>query len=205
MPHPKFTYAPSGNSIAARSAICSRVSRALGISLPFSLYDAVDKYGRRNNGFGIEFSGRDDLFHFDNRGSRGGGHNRIEVSRRLTINQVPHVVGTLRANERIIGAERLLEDVALPSNHALFFAAPDLGSHADRREERRDSRSERSHALAQNSLRHEFKLNLSSVELLLKIFRARPGKRSDHSANLPVLKQEPEFSLARAAIIADDA
>src|SRR5580704_14730366 len=204
MPQPKFTYAPLGNSMAARSAICSRVSRALGISLPFSLDDTVDEYGRRNNAFRIEASGRDDLFDLDNRGFCGGGHNRVEVPRRLTINQVSHVVGTMRANERIIGAERLFQDVTLPSNHSLLFAAADFGSHSNRREESWDSCAERAHAFAKNSLRHELKLNFSRVKLLLKIFRARPGKRRDNSANLPILKQESEFPFARAAIIAYD-
>src|SRR5277367_3586870 len=136
MPQPKFTYAPSGNSRAARSAICSRVSRALGISLPFGLNDTVDKYGRRNDGFRIELSRSDHLFHFDDRRFRSSGHYRIEIPRRFSINQVSHAVRAIRADKRIISSERLLENVALASNHPLLFAAPDLGSHTNRREER---------------------------------------------------------------------
>src|ERR1700677_4391572 len=152
MPQPKFTYAPSGNSRAARSAICSRVSRALGISLPLGLNDTIDKYGRRNDGFGIELSRTDDLFHLGNRKFCRRGHNRIEVPRRLVINQVSHVVRAVRPNECIIRAQRLLQDVALPSNHAFLFTARNLGSHTNGREKCWNSRAERAQALAKNSL-----------------------------------------------------
>ena len=104
------------------------------------------------------------------------------------INQVSHVVRAVRPNECIVRAQRLLQDVALPSNHAFLFTARNLGSHTNGREKCGNSRAERAHALAQNSLRHKFKLDFSGVELFLKIFCARPGKRRHDSANLPVLK-----------------
>src|SRR5208282_4691920 len=109
----------------------------------------------------------------------------------------------MRLDESVVRAEGLLQDVALPAKIPLLFAARDLRPHPHRRVKRRNPRAERAHALAQNPLRHKFQLDLASIELFLKILRARPRKRGHHAANLPVLEKDAELAVARAAIVAD--
>ena len=85
-----------------------------------------------------------------------------------------------------------------------FFTSGNLRSHSDWRIKCRDSRAERAHAFAQDSLRNQFKLDFTGVKLLVKIFRARTGKGRDDAANLAILEEESEFAVTGAAIIADD-
>src|ERR1700733_5195710 len=120
--------------MAARSAICSRVRRALDIAFPRSLYDAIHKNRGSDDCFGVELSRGDDLFHFYNREFRGSRHNRIKISRGFAIDQVTHVVCALRANESVVSAQRLLQNVTLSTDFALFFATSNFCAHADRRE-----------------------------------------------------------------------
>ena len=154
---------------------------------------------------GSSCSRGDNLFHFHNREFRGSRHDGIKISCGFAIDQVTHVVCALRANESIVRAQRLLQNVTLSADFALFFAASNFSAHADRREKRGNSRAVSAHAFAQNSLRHQFELDFSGVKLLLKVFRARSGKSRNNFANLFVLKKYAEFPFAGAAIIADDA
>src|SRR5580658_8356848 len=190
--------------MAARSAICSRVRRVLDIALPRGLHNAIHKNRRGDDHFRVELARRDDFFYFHDREFRRSGHNRIEISSGLTIDQVPHVVRAVRANKGVVRAKRLLQDVTFSPDFTLLFATGDFSSHPDRREKCRDACAERAHPFAQDSLGHKLELDFSNVKLLLKIFRTRTGESCNDSPYLPILEKNAELAFAGAAIVADN-
>src|ERR1700683_3238119 len=204
MPQPRLTYAPSGSSSAARSAICSRVRRDLGIAQSFRNNDAFYEDGRRDDDFGIKAAGGDEIFDFDERGLACGGHDGIEIARSLAINEIAQMIGALRTDKSIIGTKRVFENVALAANHALFFAAGYLGAHADGGIKGRNAGAKGAYAFAENSLWNEFEFDFAGVILLLKIFRAGTGKGGDDATNLAIFEENAGLAVTGATIVADD-
>src|SRR5579864_4585200 len=104
---PRLTYAPSGRSCAARHAICRRDKGLGALSLMASPYhdDAVDEDGRRDDDFRIERTKLDDLGNLNHRQRRRHRHHRIEVPRRLAIDEIAATIGLARADQRDIAAD----------------------------------------------------------------------------------------------------
>src|SRR6202030_4741874 len=93
-----------------------------------------------------------DLIHFHDRRFRRSCHDRVEVTRRLAIDQISKPISSMRLDERIVRAQRLFKDIAPAVNDALLFAVGNLRSNAYRGIKRRNSRAERAHTFAENSL-----------------------------------------------------
>jgi hypothetical protein len=89
-------------------------------------------------------------------------------------------------------------------NDAFLFSSGNLGSNADRRIKRGDSRAESAHTFAEDALGDQFKFNCAGIKLFVEIFRAWAGKSCDDLSNLAILEKESEFAVSCAAIIADD-
>src|SRR6266849_7175477 len=103
MPQPRFTYAPSVNSNAARWAICSRVSRALsamallssgltGESQALSLHNAVYKNRRGNHVFWRDRADRHNFIRFHDGHLRSHGHDGIEIPRGKPVRQISELI-----------------------------------------------------------------------------------------------------------------
>src|SRR5207245_2415106 len=117
IPHPRLTYAPSGNSNAVRCAICSRVNRGFampsasitffslplsgipiftmalsGIAEPFRLHDAMNEDRGSHDVFRIDGADRNDFFDFSDSRLGGHGHDGIEISCRQPIGQISQLI-----------------------------------------------------------------------------------------------------------------
>src|SRR5580658_7538537 len=130
MPQPRFTYAPSGNSRAARSAICSRESLFL-IATAFSYFhDSIHKYRRCDDGFRIKRAHRDNFLHLDDRDFRGGRHHWIEIARGLPVREISERVRAVRANESVVGEQRGFKNAPPTIDDALLLAVRNFRSDA---------------------------------------------------------------------------
>ena len=108
MPMPRFTSMPSRSSRAMRLAIrfCASISSFLRndvIDQRSGSYDMV----RRND------ADRHDMVRIDNDRIGGCRHQRVEVARRQRVGQVAEVIANQRVNERIVRADRRLQQVLL--------------------------------------------------------------------------------------------
>src|SRR5260370_24923039 len=113
IPQPRFTYAPSGSSMAARWAICSLVKRGLagtailfvpfpdisffcmpsaGIAESFRLHNAMDEDRRRHDVFRIDGPNAPNLFHLDDGRFCGHGHDVIEISCRQPVADIAQLL-----------------------------------------------------------------------------------------------------------------
>src|SRR6266700_813819 len=223
IPQPRFTYAPSGNSSAARCAICSRVSRGLsrsafcwapspgmsfrmplrGITDSFRLHDAMNEDRGSHNVLRIDATDWNDFFDFNNSGLRGHGHDGIEISRRQPIGQIPQLIGSLRFDQRIIRANRQFQNAAAPFEEAFFLPLGYFRADAHRGIETLETSSGGAHAFAQNALRYEFQSHFLGGEALQKMIGVRTGKSGNHASDLIILEHDAKFAVASPAIVAD--
>src|SRR5579863_5109797 len=151
MPQPKFTYEPSGNSKAARCAICSRVSRGLsGIADSFCLHDAMHENRGRDDMLGFDRADRNNFVDFHDRGCRSRSHDGIEIPRGEAVREIAQFIGGLGLDESIVRVDGHLEDAALPLDDALFFAGSDLRAYANSRIKSAKARGGGAHAFAKN-------------------------------------------------------
>src|SRR5579863_823549 len=204
MPQPRFTYAPSGNSMAARCAICSRVSRGLsGIADSFRLHDAMHENRGRDDMLGLDGADRNDFVYLDDGGCRSHSHNGIEIPRGEAVREIAQFVGGLGLDESIVRVDGHFEDAALPFDDAFFFAGSDFRTYANSRIKPAKARGCGAHALTKNSLGNEFERHFFGGKLLLKISGVRTGKRCDHMTNLAVLEHQSQLAIVRSAVVAD--
>src|SRR6266403_253511 len=214
IPQPRLTYAPSGNSCAARCAICSRVSRGFtatafswlaspGIMESFRLHDTMHENRWRNHIFRVDRAHRDNFFRFHDRRFRGHGHDGIEVSCGESIRQVAQRVGFLCLDEGVVRVDGHFQDAALPRDHALFFSCGDVGADTNGGVQTGQAGGRGAHAFAEDSLRHEFQRHFLCGVAILKMIGVRSGERRDDVLDLIVLEHQAQFALARAAIVAD--
>src|SRR6202165_5828529 len=214
IPQPRFTYAPSGNSSAARCAICALVNRGLasmtfcrmvspGITKSFRLHDAMNEDGRCHDMFRIYRTHRYDFFDFGDGRLRGHGHDGIEISCGEAIGQISQLIGLLRFDQGIVRMNRQFQNAALALKKPLFFSLGDFGAHAHRGVETLQTSAGGTHSLAQNSLRHEFQSHFLRREPFLKMVGVRSGKGGNHVLDQIVLEHQPELAFARPAVVAD--
>src|SRR6266481_5780442 len=218
IPQPRFTQAPSGNSNAARCAICSRVNRCLamppagitfsemplrGITDSFRLNDAMNENRGGHDVFGMDGADRNDFFDFGDGGPSGHGHDGIEISCRQAIRQIPQLIGGLRFDQCIVRVNRQFQNAPASFEGALFFSLGNFGADAHRGVETLQAGSGGAHALAQNALWHEFQRHFPGGEAFQKIIRVRPGKSGNHVPDLIVFEHDAKLAIARPAIVAD--
>src|SRR5437763_979153 len=77
------------------------------------------------------------------------------------VDEVPVPVGTVRAHEGEVGAERGLEDVLAPAERPPLLALGDQRAGAGRRVEGGDAGAAGPHALGERPLRHQLELDLA--------------------------------------------
>jgi hypothetical protein len=111
----------------------------------------------------------------------------------------------LRFDEGIVGAERLFEDAALAANYALLLAFGDVGTDADGRKKSRDAGPFGAQAFAEDALRDQLKIDSAGGKLFLEVGGTGPRKGGNDAGDLAILEKDAEFSVARAAVVADDA
>src|SRR5947208_4279555 len=218
IPHPRLTYAPSGNSSAARCAICSRVKRRLAMTsavIPFSemslrgiadssrLHDAMNEDRGSHDVFWIYGADRNDFFDFGDRRLGGHGHNGIEISCRQPIGQISQLIGNLRLEKPILSVNRPFENAAASFEDALFLSCGNFRAYAHRGVETLQTSSGSAHALAQNALRDEFQRHFLGGETFQKIVGVRPGESGNHVLDLIVLEHDSKLAIARPAVVAD--
>src|SRR5213593_3416075 len=228
IPHPRLTYAPSGNSNAARCAICSRINRGFampsasitffslplsgipiftmalsGIAEPFRLHDAMNEDRGSHDVFRIDGADRNDFFDFSDSRLGGHGHNGIEISCRQPIGQISQLIGSLRLDQRIISVNRPFENAAAFFEDALFLSCGNFRAYAHRGVETLQTSSGSAHALAQNALRDEFQRHFLGGETFQKMIGVRSGKSGNHVLDLIVLEHDSKLAVTRPAIVAD--
>src|SRR6266478_6122217 len=121
IPQPRLTKAPSGNSSAARWAICSRVSCGLDKAQTFRLHDTIHENGRSYDGLRIKRPHFDNLIHFDDRQFRRGRHDGVEIPRGFAINKISETICSVGFDEGAIRSERFFKNVSLAADQALFL------------------------------------------------------------------------------------
>src|SRR5213078_2295405 len=228
IPHPRLTYAPSGNSNAVRCAICSRVNRGFampsasitffslplsgipiftmalsGIAEPFRLHDAMNEDRGSHDVLRIDGADRNDFFDFGDRRLGGHGHNGIEISCRQPIGQISQLIGSLRLDQRIISMNWPFENAAASFEEALFLSCGNFRAYAHRGVETLQTSGRGAHALAQNSLRHKFQRHFPGGETFQKMIGVRSGKSGNHVLDLIVLEHDSKLAIVRSAIVAD--
>src|SRR2546425_1685892 len=205
IPHPRLTYAPSGNSNAARCAICSRVNRGFampsasitffslplsgipiftmalsGIAEPFRLHDAMNEDRGSHDVFRIDGADRNDFFDFSDSRLGGHGHDGIEISCRQPIGQISQLIGGLRLDQRIVRANRQFENAAAAFGETRLLSFRKRPAYAHPGVETLRTSSGGAHTLAQNPLRHEFQRHFLGGEAFQKIIGVGTGKSSNH-------------------------
>src|SRR5438477_5187766 len=209
---PRFTYIPSFSSLAARAAICSRVSgiasgphRALldPLLVVRSLEDALHVHRRDVDGVGIELADFDQVLDLGDGDSCRGAHHRREVPRRLAEYQVAPLVALPGADDRVIGLERLLEDHLAPVDDAALLALCDLRACSGRSEEAAQAGASRADALRQRALRIQLNFELAAEELPLE-FLVLADVARDHLAHLARLQEHSQPLVGRSAVVRDD-
>src|SRR5690348_8019850 len=82
---------------------------ALGVA--GSLDDAFHEDARRVDAVGLEIARVNELLDLGNRVPGRGRHHRVEVSRRLAIDEIAAAIAPPRLDEREVGMQRRLEYV----------------------------------------------------------------------------------------------
>jgi hypothetical protein len=145
--------------------------------------------------------------------------HRVEVHRRVPVDEVAEAVALPRLHEREVAADRRLEHVRRPSNSRVSFfgesfttvpsgsvpervaAVADRRARARRREERRDPGAAGAQPLGQRPLRRELDLELARQVLPLELLVLADVAR-DHLHDLLVSQQDPEAEVVDAAVVA---
>ena len=167
------------------------------------LEDPLDKHPGEVNLIGGDLAHLDELVDLgDGRGPRHG-HGDLEVLSRPVELKVAVGVATARADKRIVGRERGLQDRPTAVELALLLALSDDGADPGRGEEGRDARATRADALGQGALRDQLHVDGTLGVLLLDVGvaaheRALPG------ANLAVMEEHREPLPLVTAVVADD-
>ena len=132
----------------------------------------------------------------------GARHHRIEIARRLAIDEIAFGVALIGVDERDIGDESALHDIGRAVEVAQLFPIGNDGSDARFCEKRRDARAACPDPLGQRALRIEFEFELAGkIKPLEKLVLA--DIRRDHFLDLPGLEEEPQPNAIDARIVRD--
>ena len=155
--------------------------------------------------FGVERAKLHHLAHLRHREARRRRHHRIEVPRRLAIDEIAPAVAALGLEERHVGLDRRLEHVQLAVDGAALLALAEPRSGRDAREETADPGAAGADALAQRALRHQFELDpAGAVERFEHMRVGRTRVRADHLAHPALADEESDAALAGAGVVGDD-
>jgi hypothetical protein len=166
------------------------------------MHDALDENAGRMDRVGIDISRRDDMLDLRDRHLAGGGHYRIEITRRLAIDKIAFRVALIGVDDRDIGDESALHDIGRPVKVAQLLAIGNDSSNARLGKERRDASAARPDSLGERPLRIEFDFEFAGkIKLLEKLVFA--DIRRDHLFDLPSLEEEPQARAIDARVVRD--
>src|SRR6516164_1191899 len=118
-------------SMPARSSWAMRFAIIVCASMVSRICDKViDERSRCDNVIGGDYADRDNMFCRHDHGVAGHRDHRIEVTCRKSIRQVTRVVGQKSVNQREIGTQRRLQEIALSVDVNAAFALFDNGANA---------------------------------------------------------------------------
>src|SRR5258708_26185177 len=164
--------------------------------------DALHEHGGRVDEVRIELAHRHQLLDLGDADLRRRRHHRIEVPRRLAIDEVARGVALPRLYQRHVAEQAALHHVFLAVEGLGLLAFGDLGADAGLGVEGRDARAAGAAALGQRALPVELDLELAfEVELGEGLVLA--DVRTDHLLDLAVLEQQPEPRAIDAGVVAD--
>src|SRR5690606_20984587 len=115
----------------------------------------------------------DRLLHLDDGALRGHRHDGVKVPRRAPEDQVAGRVCLVRADERVVGEQRGLEEVRAAAEVARLAALGEASADGGRGVERWDARAPGADALGEAALRDELRLDLAGADEALR----RPDAR----------------------------
>ncbi len=165
--------------------------------------DALHVNARRDDVVGIDLARLHQILDLGHRHLAGGRHRRIKVARGLAVDEVALGVAAIGVDDRQIGDEAALHDVALAVEVARVLAFGDLGADAGLGEEGGNAGAAGADALGQRALRVELDLELAGEKLLHEGFVLADIGR-DHFLDLPGVEQDAEAGAVDAAIVGDD-
>ncbi len=151
----------------------------------------------------IELPGLDELLDLRDGHLAAGRDHRVEVARRLPVDQVPRRVALPRLDDRYVGANSFLEHVlpAVERPRLLVLGERRTGGRA--RVEAGDSRSAGAQLLGERALRRELQFQLAREHLPLELpVLAHVG--GDHLAHLAAREQQAHAEIVDARVVADD-
>src|SRR3954452_21053082 len=120
-----------------------------------AVHDALYEDSRRVDVIGIDVAGLDEMLDLGNRHSRRRRHDRVEVARRLAIDEITLGVALPGMDDGEVGENAALHDVALAVELALLLALGDERADAGLGEEGGNAGAAGTDALGQRALRVE--------------------------------------------------
>ena len=135
----------------------------------------------------------------------GGRHHRPEVAGGLAVHQVAGPVADMRADQRDVAADRVLQHVVAAVDGAGLLALGQGRADAGGAEERADARARGAHPLGQVALRHDLEVDLArTVEPVEHIGVGLARERADDLAHPSGREQRGQPGVAVAGVVADD-
>src|ERR1700719_148284 len=165
-------------------------------------HDAFDKNARRVDVVGVDDSGLDQMLDLCNGDLRGRRHHRIEVARGLPVNEVAFAIGSPSMNDRKIGDQATLHNIALSVEVADFLALRHQGADTCLGEECRNAGAAGAYPLRESALGIEFELELAT-EIKIGKELVFADIRRDHFADLAALEEQPEPGPVDAGVVRD--
>ena len=134
---------------------------------------------------------------------RRARHHRIEVARRLPVDEVALRVALEGVDEGDVGDEPGLHEIGLVVEVADFLALGDVRPDAGAGEEGRDAGAAGANALGQRALRRELELELAGqIEVGENLVLADVAR--DHLPDLSGLEQDAKADAVDAGVVGDD-
>ena len=165
--------------------------------------DAVDEDAGGDDVVRIDLPGFNQVLDLHHHGFAGGGHDRIEVPRGLSIDQIALGVGLPGMDDRQIGAQSALLHIQPAVEFLLRLALGDLRARPGGGEERRNPGAARADSFRQRALRVELDLQFAG-QVLLGEGGVLADVGADHLPHLPGLQQHPQPDVVDAGVVGDD-
>src|SRR5659263_359491 len=163
----------------------------------------VDIDVRRHDAFRIERSHRHDLINFCNNCVCRHGHDGVEVSSGLVVDQITQLVRFIGLDQRHVGMDGFFQDTRPPGKFSGLLACGEVCSRTSRCEERRDPHSGGSDRFCKRPLRNQFHGDPTFVvgarHLWIPVV-VGPDQRPD----LVVGEQLAKAHAGRTQVVADD-
>src|ERR1700730_3904549 len=168
-----------------------------------AVHDALDEDAGRVDLVGVDLAGLDEILDLGDGDARRGRQARVEVARRLAVDEVALGIALPGMHDGEIGEDAALHDVALAVERALLLALGDVGADAGLGEEGGNAGAAGADALGEGALRVELDLELAAeIELGEALVLADIGR--DHLLDLSALEQQAESGAVDPGIVRDD-